>query len=239
MGSREKLEVPFRDGKTVLELISYTMAIRIVHLSAGYPPGAQRGAHNFVNRPKFLAKPIFSWKNSGTIGFEPTYYFPNGGLGACPPYLSLGNNDLIVALGSGHWNGGSHCGGTMTVTSYDIETASSARADLSRLGLETLHNLDELSMLGFSFYSPQTPGANNIRVRRLYLHFSGFSDHAIEGPGLRCSFLLMFDSQALHILELGFHEAVKVHLASTEPNPKPAGTPHGSGLSRTGASSRN
>ncbi|KAJ6605307.1 RlpA-like double-psi beta-barrel-protein domain-containing protein-containing protein [Mycena vulgaris] len=58
-----------------------------------------------------------------------TYYDPNGGTGACPPYLSLGNNDLIVALGSGHWNGGSHCGETMTVT-YGSNTVNVVVQDL-------------------------------------------------------------------------------------------------------------
>ncbi|KAJ6453025.1 hypothetical protein DFH09DRAFT_1351406 [Mycena vulgaris] len=32
------------------------------------------------------------------------------------------------------------------------------------------------------------------------------SDHAIECPGLRRSFLPMFDPQAVRVLELGFHE---------------------------------
>ncbi|KAJ6535554.1 hypothetical protein B0H19DRAFT_1271297 [Mycena capillaripes] len=44
-----------------------------------------------------------------------TYYLPNGGIGACGG-APLGNNDLVVALGAGHWNGGSHCGETMTVS---------------------------------------------------------------------------------------------------------------------------
>ncbi|KAF8142417.1 RlpA-like double-psi beta-barrel-protein domain-containing protein-containing protein [Mycena galopus ATCC 62051] len=58
-----------------------------------------------------------------------TYYDPNGGTGACPPYNSLGNNDLIVALGSGHWNGGSHCGETMTVK-YGSNTVNVVVQDL-------------------------------------------------------------------------------------------------------------
>ncbi|KAF7342671.1 hypothetical protein MSAN_02024900 [Mycena sanguinolenta] len=58
-----------------------------------------------------------------------TYYTPNGGTGACPPYNSLGNNDFIVALGSGHWNGGSHCGETMTVT-YGSKTINVVVQDL-------------------------------------------------------------------------------------------------------------
>ncbi|KAJ6507683.1 Non-catalytic module family EXPN protein [Mycena vitilis] len=43
-----------------------------------------------------------------------TYYEPNGGTGACGGAIQ--NTDLAVAIGSGHWDSGSHCGQTMTVT---------------------------------------------------------------------------------------------------------------------------
>ncbi|KAF7351862.1 hypothetical protein MVEN_01147700 [Mycena venus] len=42
-----------------------------------------------------------------------SYYFPDGGFGACGSVLQ--NSDFIVALGTDHWDGGSHCGKTMTV----------------------------------------------------------------------------------------------------------------------------
>ncbi|KAF7328266.1 hypothetical protein MVEN_02566500 [Mycena venus] len=42
-----------------------------------------------------------------------TYYDPDGGFGACGSRLQ--NSDFIVALGTGHWDGGSHCGQTVNV----------------------------------------------------------------------------------------------------------------------------
>ncbi|KAJ7859435.1 RlpA-like double-psi beta-barrel-protein domain-containing protein-containing protein [Mycena leptocephala] len=42
-----------------------------------------------------------------------SYYTPNGGTGACGTVLQ--NSDFIVALGSDHWDSGSHCGKIMTV----------------------------------------------------------------------------------------------------------------------------
>ncbi|KAJ6596391.1 RlpA-like double-psi beta-barrel-protein domain-containing protein-containing protein, partial [Mycena vulgaris] len=42
-----------------------------------------------------------------------TFYDPDGGLGACGSPLQ--NGDFIVALGTGHWDGGSHCGQTLNV----------------------------------------------------------------------------------------------------------------------------
>ncbi|KAJ6601976.1 RlpA-like double-psi beta-barrel-protein domain-containing protein-containing protein [Mycena vulgaris] len=45
--------------------------------------------------------------------YSATYYDPNDGLGACGS--PLGNGDFIVALGTGHWDGGSHCGQTVNV----------------------------------------------------------------------------------------------------------------------------
>ncbi|KAJ7257088.1 RlpA-like double-psi beta-barrel-protein domain-containing protein-containing protein [Mycena rebaudengoi] len=46
--------------------------------------------------------------------YQATYYDPNGRTGACGSTLQ--NWDMIVALGSGHWDSGSHCGQTITVT---------------------------------------------------------------------------------------------------------------------------
>ncbi|KAF7338876.1 hypothetical protein MSAN_02210800 [Mycena sanguinolenta] len=43
-----------------------------------------------------------------------TYYDPDGNLGACGKPLQ--NNDFIVALGTGHWDSGSHCGQTVNVS---------------------------------------------------------------------------------------------------------------------------
>ncbi|KAK7018354.1 RlpA-like double-psi beta-barrel-protein domain-containing protein-containing protein [Favolaschia claudopus] len=56
-----------------------------------------------------------------------TYYDPNGGTGACGSVLQ--NSDFIVALGSGHYDGGAHCGKTVTVT-YQGRTISVTVADL-------------------------------------------------------------------------------------------------------------
>ncbi|KAJ6534970.1 hypothetical protein B0H19DRAFT_1184553 [Mycena capillaripes] len=94
----------------------------------------------------------------------------------------------------------------INLRSLTLHIWTNARADLSRLGLETLHNLDELLMLGCSYYSPQTQTAFKIRVRRLYLQFSSLSDHTVEYPRLRRSWLPMFDPEALRVLELGFHQ---------------------------------
>ncbi|KAF7338881.1 hypothetical protein MSAN_02211300 [Mycena sanguinolenta] len=43
-----------------------------------------------------------------------TFYDPNGGIGACGTILQ--NNDFVVALGTGLWDGGSHCGQTINVS---------------------------------------------------------------------------------------------------------------------------
>jgi hypothetical protein len=45
--------------------------------------------------------------------YPATYYDPNGGFGACGSPLQNGN--LIVALGTGNWDGGFHCGQTANV----------------------------------------------------------------------------------------------------------------------------
>ncbi|KAJ6484742.1 RlpA-like double-psi beta-barrel-protein domain-containing protein-containing protein [Mycena sanguinolenta] len=42
-----------------------------------------------------------------------SYYFPNGGIGACGNVLQ--NGDFIVALGEANWDGGAHCGQTVNV----------------------------------------------------------------------------------------------------------------------------
>ncbi|KAJ6490062.1 RlpA-like double-psi beta-barrel-protein domain-containing protein-containing protein, partial [Mycena sanguinolenta] len=44
-----------------------------------------------------------------------TYYDPNGGTGACPPYPVINNWDMVVAIGAGNWNNGAYCGKTMIV----------------------------------------------------------------------------------------------------------------------------
>ncbi|KAJ6548433.1 RlpA-like double-psi beta-barrel-protein domain-containing protein-containing protein, partial [Mycena capillaripes] len=58
-----------------------------------------------------------------------TYYDPDGGTGACPPYPVIKNGDLAVAIGAGHWNGGAYCGKTMKVT-YGSKTISVIVRDL-------------------------------------------------------------------------------------------------------------
>ncbi|KAF7343507.1 hypothetical protein MSAN_01971000 [Mycena sanguinolenta] len=52
---------------------------------------------------------------SGGIDGLATYYDPDGGIGACGSVLQ--NNDFIVALGEGNWDGGAHCGQTVNVQS--------------------------------------------------------------------------------------------------------------------------
>ncbi|KAJ7312742.1 RlpA-like double-psi beta-barrel-protein domain-containing protein-containing protein [Mycena albidolilacea] len=48
--------------------------------------------------------------------YPATYYDPDGGFGACQnPAVHIQNSDMVVALGTGNWNGGSHCGNTITV----------------------------------------------------------------------------------------------------------------------------
>ncbi|KAF7343602.1 hypothetical protein MSAN_01980700 [Mycena sanguinolenta] len=42
-----------------------------------------------------------------------SYYFPDGGIGACGNALQ--NGDFIVALGTDTWDGGAHCGQTVDV----------------------------------------------------------------------------------------------------------------------------
>ncbi|KAJ7679211.1 RlpA-like double-psi beta-barrel-protein domain-containing protein-containing protein [Mycena polygramma] len=56
-----------------------------------------------------------------------TYYEPNGGTGACG--WAIQNSDFAVAIGSGHWDGGSHCGNSMTV-SFNGATVQATVADL-------------------------------------------------------------------------------------------------------------
>ncbi|KAJ6479627.1 RlpA-like double-psi beta-barrel-protein domain-containing protein-containing protein, partial [Mycena sanguinolenta] len=56
-----------------------------------------------------------------------TYYDPDGGYGACG--WQIQNSDMAVAIGSGNWNSGSHCGATMTVT-YGSTTIYVTVADL-------------------------------------------------------------------------------------------------------------
>ncbi|KAJ7679215.1 Non-catalytic module family EXPN protein [Mycena polygramma] len=43
-----------------------------------------------------------------------TYYDPNGQIGAYG--FPIQNSDLAVAIGPAHWDNGSHCGQTLTVT---------------------------------------------------------------------------------------------------------------------------
>ncbi|KAF7291225.1 hypothetical protein MIND_01266000 [Mycena indigotica] len=56
-----------------------------------------------------------------------TYYDPNGGRGACGNILQ--NSDFIVALGSGHWDSGAHCGATVNVQ-YQGKTIQVVAQDL-------------------------------------------------------------------------------------------------------------
>ncbi|KAF8179953.1 hypothetical protein K438DRAFT_1505683, partial [Mycena galopus ATCC 62051] len=42
-----------------------------------------------------------------------TYYYPNGGYGACG--WTIQNGDMAVAMGEGNWDNGAHCGAAMTV----------------------------------------------------------------------------------------------------------------------------
>ncbi|KAJ6479600.1 hypothetical protein C8R45DRAFT_762077, partial [Mycena sanguinolenta] len=56
-----------------------------------------------------------------------TYYYPNGGYGACG--WPLQNSGMTVAIGPDNWDGGAHCGETMTVT-YKGTTICLTIADL-------------------------------------------------------------------------------------------------------------
>ncbi|KAJ7679166.1 RlpA-like double-psi beta-barrel-protein domain-containing protein-containing protein, partial [Mycena polygramma] len=56
-----------------------------------------------------------------------TYYDPNGGTGACG--WTIQNWDYAVAIGAGHWDGGTHCGQTMTVN-YNGASIQVTVADL-------------------------------------------------------------------------------------------------------------
>ncbi|KAF7343599.1 hypothetical protein MSAN_01980400 [Mycena sanguinolenta] len=47
------------------------------------------------------------------LGHVASYYFPDGGIGACGNALQ--NGDFIVALGTDTWDGGAHCGQTVDV----------------------------------------------------------------------------------------------------------------------------
>ncbi|KAF7361000.1 Non-Catalytic module family EXPN protein [Mycena sanguinolenta] len=55
-----------------------------------------------------------------------TYYTPDGGFGACG--WPIQTSDMAVAIGIDHWDGGSHCGATMTVT-YQGATVEAIVAD--------------------------------------------------------------------------------------------------------------
>ncbi|KAJ7202188.1 hypothetical protein C8J57DRAFT_1260387 [Mycena rebaudengoi] len=79
--------------------------------------------------------------------------------------------------------------------------------DLSRLGLETLENLDELAITGCSFHSRNNPDAK-IRVNRLSLRFCNFTHHRKGLPRLRRSFLPVIDPQALRLLALHFDSSI-------------------------------
>ncbi|KAF8179967.1 hypothetical protein K438DRAFT_1976930 [Mycena galopus ATCC 62051] len=48
-----------------------------------------------------------------------TYYYPNGGMGACNGVV-IQNSDMAVVIGQDHWDNGAHCGATMTVTFEDL-----------------------------------------------------------------------------------------------------------------------
>ncbi|KAF8147941.1 RlpA-like double-psi beta-barrel-protein domain-containing protein-containing protein [Mycena galopus ATCC 62051] len=65
----------------------------------------------------------------GPFGGKATYYWPNGGTGACPPYPVINNGDMAVAISLGNWNNGAYCGKTMIVT-YGSKTISVIVKDL-------------------------------------------------------------------------------------------------------------
>ncbi|KAJ7251637.1 hypothetical protein C8J57DRAFT_1474463 [Mycena rebaudengoi] len=109
-------------------------------------------------------------------------------------------------------------------------------ADLSRLGLETLENLDELAITGCSFHSRNNPAAK-IRVNRLSLRFCNFTHHSKGLPGLRRSFLPVIDPQALRLLALHFDSSIFTDWLEDDASP-PTAFPNLRELRLTGSVSR-
>ncbi|KAJ7030278.1 hypothetical protein C8F04DRAFT_1113920, partial [Mycena alexandri] len=109
-------------------------------------------------------------------------------------------------------------------------------ADLSRLGLETLENLDELAITGCSFHSRNNPAAK-IRVNRLSLRFCNFTHHSKGLPGLRRSFLPIIDPQALRLLTLHFDSGIFADWLEDDASP-PTAFPNLRELRLTGSVSR-
>jgi hypothetical protein len=109
-------------------------------------------------------------------------------------------------------------------------------ADLSRLGLETLENLDELAITGCSFHSRNNPVAK-IRVNRLSLRFCNFTHHSKGLPGLRRSFLPVIDPQALRQLTLHFDSSIFTEWLEDDASP-PTAFPNLRELRLTGSVSR-
>ncbi|KAJ6566513.1 hypothetical protein B0H19DRAFT_1066808 [Mycena capillaripes] len=115
--------------------------------------------------------------------------------------------------------------------------SNGTHADLSRLGLEALENLDELAIIGCSFHSPNIPSAAKIRVKRLSLRFCHFTHHSRGLPGLRRSFLPIIDPKALCLLALAFDPAVHAYWLMDDVSP-PRDFPNLRELQLTGSVSR-
>ncbi|KAJ7213628.1 hypothetical protein GGX14DRAFT_80940, partial [Mycena pura] len=109
-------------------------------------------------------------------------------------------------------------------------------ADLSRLGLETLENLDELAITGCSFHSRNNAAAK-IRVNRLFLRFCNFTHHSKGFAGLRRSFLPAIDPQALRLLTLHFDSNIFADWLEDDASP-PTAFPNLRELRLTGSVSR-
>ncbi|KAJ7038793.1 hypothetical protein C8F04DRAFT_348760 [Mycena alexandri] len=86
-----------------------------------------------------------------------------------------------------------------------LDSWTNPQIGFSRLGLETLTNLEELRIVGSSFNSSQTPPISKIRVKRLYLQFSHFLDYS---AGKSRSFLPVMNPHTLSLLDLTFDSNV-------------------------------
>jgi hypothetical protein len=108
---------------TIPRPLPMSIALNVFGRSSNRPsPLRRHGEH--VNMHNHPGSPQRTWfvslitKLHGAIitTSVATYYDPNGGTGACPPYPVINNGDMAVAIGAGHWNGGAYCGKTMKVT---------------------------------------------------------------------------------------------------------------------------